>query len=54
MNALRAEANTEVGAHPLTAAGTIRTYQTALRDVLQGGNENKMFAQPAPCAFSFR
>ena len=55
VNALKAEANTEVGAHPLTtAAGTIRTYQTALRDVLQGGNENKMFAQPAPCAFSFR
>jgi PKD domain-containing protein len=55
VNALMAEANAELLAHGLTtAAGAVRTYQTALGDALQGGNENKMFAQPAPCAYSFR
>ena len=55
VNALMNEANTELGLHGLTPVGNpFRGYQTALRDAFVSANENKTFAQPAPCAFSFR
>jgi DNA-binding beta-propeller fold protein YncE len=55
VNALMNEANAELGLHGLTLVGNpFRAYQTSLRDAFVNANENKTFAQSAPCAFSFR
>jgi hypothetical protein len=49
-----AEANTELGLHGLTLAGSpYRAYQEALKNALDAGNNNHNFVQPVPCAFSF-
>lgn len=54
VNALMNEATAELGLHGLTLVGNpFRAYQTALRDAFVNANENKTFAQSAPCAFSF-
>ena len=47
VNAVMAEANTELGLHAVaTAAGPIRTYQEALKNALDRGNNNLNFVQP--------
>lgn len=52
VNALLAEANTELGLHGLTPSGSpYRAYQEALKNALDQGNNNLNFVQPAPCAF---
>jgi hypothetical protein len=52
VNALLAEANTELGLHGLTLAGSpYRAYQEALKNALDKGNNNLIFVQPGPCAF---
>jgi len=54
VNAVMAEANTELGLHPLTvSAGAARTYQEALKNALDKANNNLTFVQGEPCAFSF-
>jgi hypothetical protein len=54
VNAVMAEANTELGLHGLTKDGSpYRAYQEALKNALDNANNNKTFVQPTPCAFSF-
>ena len=54
VNDLMAEANTELGLNGLTvAAGTTRTYQEALKNALDRGNNNLNFVQTSACPFSF-
>jgi hypothetical protein len=54
VNALMAEANTELGLHGLTLADSpYRAYQEALKNALDKANNNASFVQPTPCAFSF-
>lgn len=54
VNAVMAEANTELGLHGLTvASGAIRTYQEALKNALDRANNNLNFVQATPCPFSF-
>jgi len=53
VNAILAEANTTLGANGSTTAGPDRTYQEALKNALDAGNNNLNFVQPSPCAFSF-
>jgi hypothetical protein len=54
VNDLMAEANTELGVHGLTvAASPERTYQEALKNALDKGNNNLNFVQSSPCPFSF-
>ena len=49
-----AEANTELGLHPLTLAGSpYRAYQDQLKQALDKANNNLNFLQSEPCAFSF-
>ena len=49
VNAVMAEANTELGLHGLTvAADATRTYQEALKNALDRGNNNLNFVQPGP------
>jgi hypothetical protein len=54
VNAIIAEANTELGAHGLTLSGSpYRTYQEALKNALDKANNNLNFVQGTPCPFSF-
>jgi hypothetical protein len=54
VNAVMAEANTELGLHgSVVAAGATRTYQEALKNALDRANNNLNFVQATPCAFSF-
>jgi hypothetical protein len=54
VNALMAEADASLLANGVTvAAGPIRTYQEALKNALDKGNNNLNFVQATPCAFSF-
>jgi len=47
-------ANTELGLHGVsTASGAIRSYQGALKDVIDDANNNMNFVQTNPCRFSF-
>jgi len=54
VNAVMAEANTELGLHPLTLSGSpSRGYQEALKNALDKANNNLTFVQDKPCPFSF-
>jgi hypothetical protein len=54
VNNLMAAANTELGLHGSTLAGSAyRAYQEALKNALDDANNNKTFVQPGPCPFSF-
>jgi len=54
VNNLMTAANTELGLHGTTLAGSpFRTYQEALKNALDAGNNNLNFVQGAPCPFSF-
>jgi hypothetical protein len=54
VNAVMVEANTELGLHGSTLAGSpYRAYQEALKNALDNANNNKTFVQPTPCGFSF-
>jgi hypothetical protein len=54
VNAIMAEANTELGLHGLTLADSpYRSYQEALKNALDKANNNSTFVQPTPCPFSF-
>jgi len=54
VNALMAEANTELGLHGLTLSGSPdRAYQEALKNALDNANNNMTFVQPTPCPFTF-
>jgi DNA-binding beta-propeller fold protein YncE len=54
VNAVMAEANTELGLHGLTKGGSpFRAYQTVLKDALFNANGNTTFVQATPCPFSF-
>jgi hypothetical protein len=54
VNAVMAEANTELGLHPLTLSGNAsRSYQEALKNALDKANNNLTFVQGEPCPFSF-
>jgi hypothetical protein len=54
VNKLIAEANTELGLHPLSLSGSpYRAYQEALKTALDKANNNLTFVQSTPCAFSF-
>jgi hypothetical protein len=49
-----AEANTELGLHPLTLSGSpYRAYQEALKNALDRANNNLSFVQPYPCPYTF-
>ncbi|MGH9845555.1 MAG: hypothetical protein ACREEM_43145, partial [Blastocatellia bacterium] len=53
VNALMAEANTELGLHGLTLAGSpFRAYQEALKNALDKANNNLNFVQLTPCPFT--
>ncbi|HSU17945.1 hypothetical protein [Longimicrobium sp.] len=54
VNAVMAEANTELGAHGVATDGSaFRSYQEALKNALDRGNNNLNFVQATPCAFTF-
>jgi hypothetical protein len=54
VNAVMAEANTELGLHPVTTAGSLyRAYQEDLKDALDHANNNYTFVQPFPCVYTF-
>jgi hypothetical protein len=54
VNAVMAEANTELGLHGLTLSGSpYRSYQEALKNALDQANNNLNFVQGTACAFSF-
>ena len=54
VNAVMAEANTELGAHGLTTTGSqFRAYQERLKDALDKANNNLTFVQSTPCPASF-
>jgi hypothetical protein len=54
VSAILAEANAELGLHGTAFAGdTWRSYQEALKNALDRGNNNQNFVQPGPCAFSY-
>jgi len=53
VNAILAEANATLGANGSTTSGPDRSYQEALKNALDAGNNNLNFVQPSPCAFSF-
>lgn len=54
VNAVMAEANTELGLHPLVLSGDVsRGYQEALKNALDKANNNLTFVQGKPCPFSF-
>jgi hypothetical protein len=49
VNAVMAEANTELGAHGLVLSGSpYRSYQEALKNALDNANNNLTFVQPGP------
>jgi hypothetical protein len=54
VNDIMAEANATLGADGFTPAGdTNRTYQEALKNILDHANNNLNFVQPTPCSFTF-
>jgi len=54
VNALMAEANTELTLHGTALAGdSWRGYQEALKNALDKANNNQTFVQPTPCQFTF-
>jgi len=54
VGAVMAEANTELGLHPLAGDGTAwRSYQEALKNALDNANNNRNFVQASACAYSF-
>lgn len=54
INNLLTAANTELGLHGLVLSGSpFRTYQEALKNALDDGNNNENFVQATPCPFSF-
>jgi hypothetical protein len=54
VSAVMAEANASLGTDPVTvASGAARSYQEALKNALDNGNNNRNFVQAGPCAFSF-
>jgi hypothetical protein len=54
VSGLMAEANTELGLHGLTTAGSaFRAYQETLKTALDQGNNNLNFVQGTACPFSF-
>lgn len=54
VGALMAEANTELGLHGSTLAGSpYRNYQELLKTALDGANNNLTFVQPNPCQYTF-
>ena len=54
VNDVMAEANDELGLHPVTLSGSpYRSYQEALKNALDNANNNLTFVQASPCAFSF-
>jgi hypothetical protein len=54
VNAVMAEANAELGMHPLTPAkDKNRAYQETLKNLLDRANNNLNFVQSKPCRFSF-
>ena len=54
VNALMAEANTELGVHGSTPDGSpYRSYQESLKNALDNGNNNLNFVQATACPFSF-
>jgi hypothetical protein len=54
VNALLAEANTELGLHGIALSGDAwRAYQEALKNAFDNANNNLTFVQPTPCAFTF-
>jgi hypothetical protein len=54
VNAVMAEANTELGLYGLTLAdSSFRAYQEALKNTLDKANNNLNFVQSSPCPFSF-
>jgi hypothetical protein len=54
VNALMAEANTELGLHGFTPDGSpYRSYQESLKNGLDQGNNNLNFVQATACPFSF-
>ena len=49
-----AEANTELGLHGSTLAGSpYRNYQELLKTALDSANNNLTFVQPNPCQYTF-
>jgi len=54
VNALMNEANASLGTSPVTVeSGATRTYQEALKNALDRGNNNLNFAQAQQCTFTF-
>jgi hypothetical protein len=54
VNSVMTEANTELGVHGLTKDGSpYRSYQEALKNALDRGNNNLNFVQSSPCSFTF-
>jgi hypothetical protein len=54
VNALMSEANNELGLHASTLDGSpFRSYQEALKNGLDKGNNNQNFVQATACPFSF-
>jgi hypothetical protein len=54
INGLMNEANTELGAHAVTKDGSpYRSYQQALKNALDKGNNNLNFVQSTACPFTF-
>jgi parallel beta-helix repeat protein len=54
VNAVMAEANTELGLHGLTRSGSpFRSYQESLKNALDRANNNLNFVQATPCPASF-
>ncbi|HEX3071649.1 MAG TPA: hypothetical protein VHX14_24010 [Thermoanaerobaculia bacterium] len=54
VNDILGEANASLGANGSTPDGSpVRTYQEALKNALDAGNNNLNFVQTSPCGFSF-
>ena len=52
--ALLTDANTALGANPnTTTAGAARTLQEAIKNALDGGNNNRNFVQPTACDVNY-
>jgi len=55
VNAIMAEANTELGLHGLTTSGSpFRSYQEKLKNALDAANNNLNFVQATPCTYTFQ
>jgi hypothetical protein len=54
VNAVLAEANTELGLHGVATSGSpYRAYQEKLKNALDNANNNLTFVQSTPCTFTF-